>query len=128
MPKLHHIKFGDLRLVAEEPDAKGFYGVKPFDFDTYNRTFDSDEIDKTLDELLSRFFGYGERFEITDDFKADDAGRILIETSTGHVYVTDIRDWIRSNGPDPTCYVLIDEEHTQYRWVIADWLGSVSQG
>ena len=127
MPNLTLFQTMRLYGITELPDENKLYACVPFQSDKFNKVFDGDKIDDELELLCDYLYGGGEYYPIDDEMHGDD-GNIHIQVAS------DCEIVIRDISKDFACtymaeyYILVNEESTEYCWIIAEPLKSVYSG
>ena len=117
-----------LRLfaVSESPnEANGMYGLEAFNDTSFNQVFDETEINEKLDDLLNHLFGGGQWFEVTDDEYGPDGNLCFSIDDDNLLEINDLTEKIDCDPEKSTYYVLIDQEYSERRWVVAERQGFV---
>jgi len=113
-----------LFTIPEIPDENGEYHIEGLMNSAFNKAIDEAEVEAVLQELAAFRYDDGDCFEVTDDMYAN--GKIIIELEAyDRMEIKDITSKVVPLLPDNRYFVLVDQQRTDYQWIVAVLCGVV---
>ena len=100
-------------------------------YESFNGDFNEDELDNVLCNLTEATYGednYSFYIEITDDTVRDNGNLRITIKNDERLEIQDITPRILDLSKDTRLFILVNEQLTEYKWVVADPKGTVYLG
>ena len=115
---------------VNEKEKSGKHALKKFgaSMNAFNEAFDREELDETIVDLANRLWGESDchkHYAITDDMLPNEDGRLHIYDNDARFEFRDIVNKIDADPDRCQFFVMVNDDRTDLRWLVAMSEGTI---
>jgi len=132
MLKLEKMEVFGLHGLSKKPNKNGQFRLVEFKNDAFNKPIEGKEIVNTLADLTDDLYSLDEGscwYEITADMCDGTTDLVEIETEDGNTLaIPKITDKVDLDEGQYRFFIIVNEDRTEYQWVVALLYGTTYLG